>query len=75
VSENRVLRRVLGPEREEVTGGWRKLNNEEIHNSYYSPNTIRLVISRGIRYARQVARMWRMRIAYKILVGKSEGKK
>jgi hypothetical protein len=58
-----------------MTGGSRKLHNEELHNLYCSPNIIRIIKSRRVRYAGQVARMWDMRIAYKILVGKPEGKK
>jgi hypothetical protein len=47
VFENRVLRRIFGPKRDEVTGDWRKLPNEELHNFYSSPNTIRMIKSRG----------------------------
>jgi hypothetical protein len=47
--ENRVLRRIFGPKRDEVTGGWRKLNNEEIHNMYSSPSIIRMIKSRRMR--------------------------
>jgi hypothetical protein len=49
VSENRVLMRIFGPKREEVTGGWRKLRNEELHNLYSSPSTIRMIKSRRMR--------------------------
>jgi hypothetical protein len=49
VSENKVLRRIFGPKRDEVTGGWRKLHNEELHNLYSSPRIIRMVKSRGMR--------------------------
>jgi hypothetical protein len=49
VFENRVLRRIFGPKRDEVTGGWRKLHNEELHNFYSSPNTIRMAKSKRMR--------------------------
>jgi hypothetical protein len=55
VFENRVLRRIFGPKRDEVTGGWRKLHNEEFHNFYSSPGRIRMIKSRGIRWAGHVA--------------------
>jgi hypothetical protein len=55
VFENRVLRRILGPKRDEVTGGWRKLHNEELHNLYSSPSIIRTIMSRRIRRAGHVA--------------------
>jgi hypothetical protein len=48
VSENRVLRRIFGPKREQVTGGWRRLHNEELHNLYASPNIISVIKSRRI---------------------------
>jgi hypothetical protein len=54
VFENRVLRRIFGPERDEVTGGWRKLCNEEYHNLCCSPNTIMVIRSRRIRWAEHV---------------------
>jgi hypothetical protein len=50
VFENRVLRRIFGPRRDEVTGDWRKLNNEELHNLYSSPNLIRMIKSRKMRW-------------------------
>jgi hypothetical protein len=59
VFENRVLRRVFGPKRDEVTGGWRKLYNDELHNLYSSPNIIRKIKSRRMRFVRRVARMER----------------
>jgi hypothetical protein len=57
VFEKRVLRRTFGPQRDEVTEGWRKLHNEELHNLYSSPNIIRMIKSRRIRWAGHVARM------------------
>jgi hypothetical protein len=68
VFENRVLRGIFGPKREEVAGGWRRLHNEELHNSYASPDTIRVIISDRKRWAGQVARMGAMINAYSILV-------
>jgi hypothetical protein len=74
VSENRVLRRIFGPKKDEVTGEWRKLHNEELHNLYLSTNIIRQIKSRRIRWVGHVARMGEERKLYKVLVGKSEGK-
>jgi transposase len=62
-----------GPKREEVVGGWRRLHNEELHNSYASSYIIRMINSRRMRWAEHVARMREMRNAYRILVGKPEG--
>jgi hypothetical protein len=73
VFENRVLRRIFGPKRDEVTGEWRKLHSEELHNLYSSPDIIRQVKSRRMRWARHVARMGEERNVYKVLVGKPEG--
>jgi hypothetical protein len=66
VFENRVLRRIFGPKRDEVTGGCRKLHNEELHNLYSSPNIIRMIKSGRMRWAGHVVRMGRrgMLIAY-----------
>jgi hypothetical protein len=66
VLENRMLRRIFGPKRDEVTGGWRKLHNEELHNLYSSPSIIRMIKSRWMRWAGYVARMGRevMHIGY-----------
>jgi hypothetical protein len=66
VFENRVLRRIFGPKRDEVTGGWRKLHDEELHNLYSSPNIIIMIKSRRMRWAGHVARMGRrgMHIGY-----------
>jgi hypothetical protein len=73
--ENRVLSRIFGPKRDEVTGEWRKLHNEELHNLYSSPDIIMQVKSRRMRWAGHVARMGEERKVYKVLVGKPEGKR
>jgi hypothetical protein len=75
VFENRVLRRIFVPKRDEVTGDWRKLHNEEHHNLYTSPNTITMIKSRRIRWERHAGRMGMKRNVYRILVGKPEGKR
>jgi hypothetical protein len=74
VFENRVLRRIFGPKGDEVTGEWRKLHSEELHNLYSPPDIIRQVKSRLMRWAGHVARMGEERKVYKVLVGKPEGK-
>jgi hypothetical protein len=75
VFENRVLRRIFGPKRDEVTGEWRELHNEEVHNLYSSPYIIRQVKSTRMGWAGHVARMGEERKVYKVLVGKPEGKR
>jgi hypothetical protein len=75
VFENRVLRRIFGLKRDEVMGDWRKLHNEELHNLYSSPNIIRMIKSGRMRWAGHVARIGEKRKAYRILVGKPEGKR
>jgi hypothetical protein len=75
VFENRVLGRIFGPKMDGATGGWRKLHNEELHNLYPSPSIIRIIKSRRIRWAGHVARMGEKRNVYRLLVGKSEGKR
>jgi hypothetical protein len=70
-----VLRRLFGPKRGKVTGDRRKLHNEELHNLYTSPNIIRMIKSRRMRWAGHVARMGELRNAYSILVGKPGGKR
>jgi hypothetical protein len=74
VFENWVLRSIFGPKRAEAKGDRRKLHNEEFHN-LYSPNIIRMIKSRRIRWAGHVAQMRAKRNAYRILVGKPEGKR
>jgi hypothetical protein len=75
VFENRVLRRIFGPRRDEVTRDWRKLHIDELHILYSSPNIIRMIKSRRMRWAGHVARIGEKRNAYRILVRKPEGKK
>jgi hypothetical protein len=75
VFESRVLRKIFGPKRDGVIGGWRKLHNEELHNLYCSPSIIRIIKSRWMRWAGHVARMGEKRNAYRILVGNPEGKR
>jgi hypothetical protein len=67
VFENRVLRRIFGPKRDEVTGGSRKLHSEELHNLYSSPSIIRMIKSRRMRWSGHVGEKGN---AYRILVGK-----
>jgi hypothetical protein len=74
VFENRVLRRIFGPKKEVVAGGWRRLHNEELQNFYASPNVI-LVIKLRMRWVRHVASMGEMRNAYNILFGNPKGKR
>jgi hypothetical protein len=74
VFENRVLRRILGPKTDEVTGEWRKLHDGELHNLYSSPDIIRQIKSRRMRWRGHVACMGEGRNVYRVLAGKSEGK-
>jgi hypothetical protein len=74
VFENRVLRRVFGPKRDEVTGEWRKLHNE-LNDLYSLPNIVRVVKSRRMTWAGHVARMGEGRDVHRVLVGKPEGKR
>ena len=73
--ENRVLRRIFGPRRDKVTGGWRRLHNEELNDLYSSPNSVRVIKSRRMRWAGHVARMGEERGLYRVLVGKPEGRR
>jgi hypothetical protein len=75
VFENRVLRRIFGPKRDEVTGEWSKLHNEELNDLYCSPNIDRLIKSRRMRWAGHVARMGEKRGVSRVLVGKPEEKR
>jgi hypothetical protein len=75
VFENRVLRRIFGPKRDEVTGGWRRSRNEDCHNLYFSPIVIRMIKSRRMRWAGHLVRMGEKRNACKIFVGKPKGKR
>jgi hypothetical protein len=74
VFENRVLRRVFGPKRDEVTGEWRKLYNEELSELYPLSKIVRVVKSRRMRWARHVAHMGEGIVVHRVLVGKPEGK-
>ena len=72
VFENRVLRRVFGPKRDEVTGEWRKLHNEELSDLYSLPNIVWVVKSRRMRWAGHVVRIGERRVVHRFLVGKPE---
>jgi hypothetical protein len=72
VSENSVLRRIFGPKRNEVTGEWRKLHNEDLNVLYSLPNIVRMIKSRRLRWAGHVSRMGEGRVVYRVLVGKPE---
>jgi hypothetical protein len=74
VLQNRVLRSIYRPKRDEVTGGWRKLHNEELHGLYSSPCIVRVIKARRMKWAGHVARMEVMRGAYNLLVGRPEGR-
>jgi hypothetical protein len=75
VFENRVLRRIFGPKRDEVTGEWRKLHNEVLRDLYSSPSIIRIIKTRRLRWAGHVARMREKRNGYRLLLGRPEGKR
>ena len=73
--ENMVLRRIFGPRRDEVTGEWRRLHNEELNDLYSSPNIVLVIKSIIMRWAGHVARMCELRGVYRVLEGKPEGKR
>ena len=73
--ENKVIRKIFGAQREDITGEWRKLHKAELHALYSSPNIIRNIKSRRLIWAGHVARMEQSRNAYRVLVGKPEGKR
>jgi len=73
--ENRVLRRIFGPKRDEVIRGWTKLHNEEFYDLYSSPRIVPVIRSRRTRWAGHVMRMGEKRGIYRVLVGKPEGKR
>jgi len=75
VFENIVLRRIFGPRRDEVTGEWWRLHNEELNDVYSSPNIVRVIKSRRKRWAGPVARMGEERGVYRVFVGRPEGRR
>ena len=75
MSENRVLRRVFGPKRDEATGEWRKLHNEELNDLYCSPNIVQLIKCRRMRWAGHVTCIEERKGVYRVLVWKREGKR
>jgi hypothetical protein len=75
VFENRALRRIFGPRRDEVTGDWRRFHNEELNDLYSSPNIVRVIKWRRMRWAGHVVRMGEKRGVHRVLVGKPKGKR
>jgi hypothetical protein len=75
VFENRVLRRIFGPKRDEVTGEWRKLHNEELNGLFSLLNIVRVIKSRRLRWAGYVALVGEGRVVYSVLVVKPEGRR
>jgi hypothetical protein len=75
VFENKVLRRIFGPKTDQVTGGCRKLRNEELHDFYFSPSIFRIIKSRRMKWVGHVAGMGEKWNAYRLLVGYTEGKR
>jgi hypothetical protein len=75
VFENRVLRRIFGLKRDGITGEWRRLHNEKLHDLYSSPTIIRVIKSRRMKWAGHVACMGEGRCAYRVLVGRPEGRR
>jgi hypothetical protein len=74
VFEDNVLKKIFGPERE-MDGSWRKLHNDELHILYFSPNIVRVIKSRRMRWDGHVARMGEGRVVHRVLVGRPEGKR
>jgi hypothetical protein len=74
VFDNRVLRRIFGPNRDDMSGGWRKPHNEELDNLFSSPNITRIIDSRSMRLAGHIARMGAMRNTYKVFIGNLKGR-
>jgi hypothetical protein len=74
VFDNRVLRRIFGPKKDEVKGEWRKLHNKELRDLYSSPSIIRIIKSRRMKWEGHVARIGEKRNTYRLLVRKPEGK-
>jgi hypothetical protein len=75
LSENTVLRRIFGPKKNEVKEEWRRVHNEELNDLYYSSNFVWVIKSRSLRWAGHVAHMGERRGIYRVLVGKTEGKR
>jgi len=75
VFENRVLRKIFGPRRDDVTGEWRRLHNEELNDLYSSPNIVRVIKWRRMRWAGHVVRVGEGKGVYRVLVGKPEGRR
>jgi len=75
VFQNRVLRRIFGPKRNEATGDWRKLHNEELNDFYSSPTIFQVIKLRRMKWAGHVARMGKSRVVDRVLVGKRDGKR
>ena len=73
--ENMVLRRIFGPRRDEVTGEWRRLHNEQLHDLCSSPNSVQVIKLRRMRWVGHVVRMGEERGLYRVLVGKPDGKR
>jgi hypothetical protein len=75
VFQKRVLKRIFGRKRDDLTGGWRKLHNKKLYNMHFAKSIIKMIKSRRMRWAGHVARMEEKRNAYRILVGKPEGRR
>jgi hypothetical protein len=75
INQNRVLRRIFGLKRDEVIGVWRKVHNEELHDLYSSPSTIRIIKSKRMRWVGHQTQLGQKRNVYTLLVGKPEGKR